>query len=172
MTTLARLALLFAIAGPLSGCSSELGDFEPIGVESGDLCTRACERKLDEGCVADVATCISTCITARGAGYCTGELDRNLACVAAADVLRCGRAPNGGSCDEESLALERCISSHHAFDEPPDCWGKECYQRCGPIGVEICAPGQSHVCQCPSGASGSQKCSLDGCFWSPCECGE
>ncbi len=35
----------------------------------------------------------------------------------------------------------------------------------------VCTPGETQVCVCPSGASGSQSCAMDGTAFGECECG-
>lgn len=88
--------------------------------QSGDLCERACQRRVETGCAAALEPCADTCQIARAEGYCTEELDANLECVAETDDLRCGRAPNGGACDEQGVALEHCVATHTVGDAPLD----------------------------------------------------
>lgn len=172
MSRFGRLALALLLGTTAPGCSAELDAQLPGEVSSGDLCQLACERRALEGCVVDVAACSETCATARAAGFCASELELSLACVAGAEVVHCGRAPNGSSCDAEALALERCIATHAVPDTPPDCYGHECSWECGPIGQKLCTPDMSYLCECPAGGSGERRCSSDGCFLAPCACAE
>lgn len=113
-----------ALGAALQGCGGNFDSGVPEETSAGgDLCFRACERRVQRGCATDSAVCVETCAVARAAGYCSEELETNLACVAEADDLRCGRAPNGGPCDEPGVALERCVSGHR---EPPI----DCYDTC------------------------------------------
>lgn len=36
---------------------------------------------------------------------------------------------------------------------------------------DVCTPGETQYCVCPSGESGSQTCSYDGERWGGCQCG-
>ena len=36
---------------------------------------------------------------------------------------------------------------------------------------DVCTPGETQSCVCPSGESGSQTCSYDGERWGGCQCG-
>ncbi len=169
MSWLRRSTLALVVATSSVCCASSPGDpFDTT--QAGDICSLACERRNQAGCVVDVALCTETCAQARSAGYCSAELDSALGCVAVAKDLHCGRAPNGGSCDTEGILLEHCLSAHSVGEKPPDCYGKECSWECGPIGKQLCTPERSYLCECPSGASGTRKCANDGCFWLPCDC--
>ncbi len=170
MTRLSRLALALVLGATAVCCASDPLGAPVKGTEADDLCALACESRSEAGCLTDVAACADTCSLARVAGYCAEELDARLVCQASAPDLRCGRVPTGGPCDDEGVALERCLSLHSVGNQPPDCYGKECSWQCGPIGKQLCTPDQSSLCECPSGASGTRTCSSDGCFWSPCDC--
>jgi hypothetical protein len=171
MSWLRAFAVSLVLGTNTVACASGVDSGTPVESSSaGDLCARACQMRLERGCVTDAVLCAATCVVARAAGYCSAELDTHLACVADAVDLHCGRTPNGGSCDPEGGDLEHCLAAHAVGDLPPDCYGKACNSQCGPIGKALCAPGKTYLCECPSGASGERRCSDDGCFWLPCEC--
>jgi hypothetical protein len=173
MSWLRSLAVLLVLGATTVCCASDApGTPAPGSSRDGDLCSSACAERVERGCVVDPAACTQTCLAARTAGYCSAELDAHLTCVVGAADLHCGRAPNGGSCDGEAVALEHCIAEHAVDDTPPDCYGNACTWQCGPIGKQLCAPGKAYLCECPSGASGEQRCAHDGCFWLPCSCSE
>ncbi len=164
----ALLALVLTVSSLRCAADPAAVPSEPAA--AGALCAQACDRRLEAGCVADVAACIATCTIAREAAACTHELEANLTCLVEADHLHCGRPPNGSECDGTGVALEHCLTEHAIGTSPPDCYGKACSWVCDPIGKQLCTPDQIYDCNCPSGAPGETRCSADGCFLLPCAC--